>query len=220
MRLKDASTRTEEVLSVHQLPVDLVLDKGRQNVREHEPANHQQHNHHHSYVGLLVSGSQVRVLDDPPTRSATSGTAGVAELGIGAPFGKQTLGGRAVATQIICNTGCLHRGHWTLVVRRSGLPNLARCQYIFGVRAARDARPAPVALRRAESLSSISEFHVHPGRRMMRPAVVVVRESGRLVHCRSRASQHHEKYDKACSRDDDRSHDDEWLCDTRATSPP
>src|SRR2546421_1540118 len=40
--LKDAperrSTRTEEVPSVHEVPVYLVLDKRHQNAREHEPA--------------------------------------------------------------------------------------------------------------------------------------------------------------------------------------
>src|SRR5918996_5501275 len=35
--LEGRSMRTEEVLSVHQLPVRLVLDKGRQNARENEP---------------------------------------------------------------------------------------------------------------------------------------------------------------------------------------
>jgi hypothetical protein len=47
--LKDApegrSPRTEEVLSVHQLPVYLVLDKGRQNARENEPAADLQNKH-------------------------------------------------------------------------------------------------------------------------------------------------------------------------------
>jgi hypothetical protein len=43
--LEGRSTRTEEVLSVHQFPVYLVLDKGRQNAREDEPANHLQNKH-------------------------------------------------------------------------------------------------------------------------------------------------------------------------------
>src|SRR5437870_255725 len=42
--LEGRSTRTEEVPSVHQLPVYLVLDKGHQNARENEPAtNTSQH---------------------------------------------------------------------------------------------------------------------------------------------------------------------------------
>src|SRR3989442_13836859 len=36
--LEGRSTRTEEVPSVHQLPVYLGLDKGHQNARENEPA--------------------------------------------------------------------------------------------------------------------------------------------------------------------------------------
>jgi hypothetical protein len=57
-------------------------------------------------------------------------------------------------------------------------------------------------LQRAESLSSIPEFYVHRGRRLMRPAAVVVGSSTRLVPYRSRASKHHDKYDEACCRDD------------------
>jgi len=43
--LEGRSMRTEEVLSVHQLPVDLVLDKGHQNTRENEPATDLQNKH-------------------------------------------------------------------------------------------------------------------------------------------------------------------------------
>jgi hypothetical protein len=43
--LEGRSMRTEEVLSVHQLAVHLVLDKGHQNAREHEPATNLQEKH-------------------------------------------------------------------------------------------------------------------------------------------------------------------------------
>jgi hypothetical protein len=43
--LEGRSMRTEEVLSVHQLPVYLVLDKGRQNTRENEPPTDLQNKH-------------------------------------------------------------------------------------------------------------------------------------------------------------------------------
>jgi len=46
--LEGRSTRTEEVLSVHQLPVYLMLDKGRQNARENEPATDLQNKHRRS----------------------------------------------------------------------------------------------------------------------------------------------------------------------------
>jgi hypothetical protein len=38
--LEGRSMGTEEVLSVHQLPVYLVLDKGHQNARENEPTTY------------------------------------------------------------------------------------------------------------------------------------------------------------------------------------
>ena len=46
--LERRSTRTEEVLSVHELPVYLVLDKRRQNARENEPATNLQNKHQRS----------------------------------------------------------------------------------------------------------------------------------------------------------------------------
>jgi hypothetical protein len=46
--LEGRGTRTEEVLSVHQLPVYLVLDKGHQNAREHEPGTNLQNKHQRS----------------------------------------------------------------------------------------------------------------------------------------------------------------------------
>src|SRR2546427_9894350 len=45
--LEGRSMRTEEVLSVHQRPVYLVLDKGHQNAREKEPATNRQNKHEH-----------------------------------------------------------------------------------------------------------------------------------------------------------------------------
>jgi hypothetical protein len=46
--LEGRSMGTEEVVSVHQLPVDLVLDKGHQNARENEPATNLQNKHQRS----------------------------------------------------------------------------------------------------------------------------------------------------------------------------
>src|SRR5207244_11621890 len=46
--LEGRSMRTEEVPSVHQPPVHLVLDKGHQNARENEPATNLQNKHQHS----------------------------------------------------------------------------------------------------------------------------------------------------------------------------
>src|SRR5947209_4424616 len=43
--LEGRSTRTEEIPSVHQLAVHLVLDKGHQNARENEPATNLQNKH-------------------------------------------------------------------------------------------------------------------------------------------------------------------------------
>src|SRR5437773_6006843 len=43
--LEGRSMRTEEVPSVHQLPVYLVLDKGHQNARKNEPATNLQNKH-------------------------------------------------------------------------------------------------------------------------------------------------------------------------------
>ena len=46
--LEGRGMRTEEVLSVHQLPVYLVLDKGHQNARENGPATNLQDKHQRS----------------------------------------------------------------------------------------------------------------------------------------------------------------------------
>src|SRR6266446_8291471 len=46
--LEGRSMGTEEVVSVHQLPVYLVLDKGHQNARENEPATNLQNKHQRS----------------------------------------------------------------------------------------------------------------------------------------------------------------------------
>src|SRR5882724_12948096 len=46
--LEGRSMGTEEVRSVHQLPVYLVLDKGHQNARENEPATNLQNKHQRS----------------------------------------------------------------------------------------------------------------------------------------------------------------------------
>src|SRR5262249_37048138 len=47
-RLEGRSMRTENIRSVHQLPVYLVLDKGHQNARENEPATDRQNKHQRS----------------------------------------------------------------------------------------------------------------------------------------------------------------------------
>src|SRR5580704_5726931 len=49
--LEGRSMRTEEVLPVHQRPVYLVLDKGNQNARQHEPATNPQNKHQRSLEG-------------------------------------------------------------------------------------------------------------------------------------------------------------------------
>jgi len=46
--LEGRSMGTEKVVSVHQLPVYLVLDKGHQNARENEPATNLQYKHQRS----------------------------------------------------------------------------------------------------------------------------------------------------------------------------
>jgi hypothetical protein len=46
--LEGRSMRTEEVPSVHQVPVYLVLDKRHQNARENEPATNLQNKHQRS----------------------------------------------------------------------------------------------------------------------------------------------------------------------------
>src|SRR5262252_43903 len=46
--LEGRSMHTEEIRSVHQLPVNLVLDKGHQNARENEPATDRQNKHQRS----------------------------------------------------------------------------------------------------------------------------------------------------------------------------
>lgn len=46
--LEGRSMRTEEILSVHQPPVYLVLDEGHQNARENDPATNLQNKHRRS----------------------------------------------------------------------------------------------------------------------------------------------------------------------------
>jgi hypothetical protein len=53
--LEGRTTRTEEVPSVHQVPVYLVLDKGNQNARENEPATNLQNEHQRSLKTLRYS---------------------------------------------------------------------------------------------------------------------------------------------------------------------
>src|SRR5207247_10817544 len=61
--LEGRSMRTQEVPSVHQLPVYLVLDKGHQNARENEPATDLQDKHHFP-LGLTLPSSDGTL--DPP----------------------------------------------------------------------------------------------------------------------------------------------------------
>src|SRR5260370_11278596 len=59
--LEGRSMRTEEVLSVHQRPVYLVLDKGHQNAREKEPATNRQNKHEHPPEAVAPSLGPVNV---------------------------------------------------------------------------------------------------------------------------------------------------------------
>src|SRR5260370_11394976 len=66
--LEGRSMRTEEVLSMHQLPVYLVLDKGHQNARENAPATNLQNKHRRS----LDSPVEDRQHERPPEAVAPS----------------------------------------------------------------------------------------------------------------------------------------------------
>src|SRR6266404_5744390 len=66
--LEGRSMRTEEVLSVHQRPAYLVLDKKHQNTREKEPATNLQNKHQRSLDSRVEDKQQER----PPEAVAPS----------------------------------------------------------------------------------------------------------------------------------------------------
>src|SRR5712692_10582034 len=122
--LEGRSMRTEEVPSVHQPPVYLVLDKGHQNARENEPATNLQNKHQRS----LVTAST-----EPPVPSASSSTRPNASTAVilatdcAPPFPRLVTPTVAFRDTPAGSPLTRHRLHSVGLVITSGATRAARC---------------------------------------------------------------------------------------------